>query len=112
MSWRRATPTGPKAAALLDWIDEDRARRDREALRDQGRNEVLRALLLGTLKIRNQLTGEWIGIPSPWTDAEAERWQVTREQFADLCVSPSGLPPESDSGAAALARIQALRTVR
>jgi len=112
MSWRSGADRGLKATALLAWIDEDRARRDREALRDQGRNEVLRALLLGSLKIRNELTGEWIDIPSPWADAEAERWQVTREQFADLCVSPSGLPPGSDSGAAALARIQALRSMR
>lgn len=99
-----------RSDALVAWIDEDQARREREALRAQGRNEVLHALLRGTLQIRNPATGEWIKIPSPWTDADEQQWGMTREQIAQLAVSYEGLPPEDDSAAVALAGLEALRS--
>lgn len=101
---------GSKAAALVAWIDEDQARRQRETLRAQGRNQVLHALLRGTLQIRNP-AGEWIKIPSPWTDADEQRLGMTREQVARCVISYEGLPPEDDSTAVALARLEALRSV-
>lgn len=106
--------TGPRsqAAAIVAWIDENQARRQRETLRAQGRNQVLHALLRGTLQIRNPATGEWIKIPSPWTDTDQQQWGMTREQIAQLAISYEGLPPDDDSTAVALARLEALRSVR
>ncbi len=105
------TAADPRAAAVVAWIDEDRERRAREDLREQGRNQMVRALLKGELKIRDVVTGAWMHIPSPWTDADVERWGVTREQLAEMTISHRGLPPDSDGAAAALARLDALRSL-
>jgi len=105
------TDADPGAAALVAWIDEDRERRTREDLREQGRNQVVHALLKGDLKIRNVVTGAWMHIPSPWTDADVERWGVTREQLAEATIPHRGLPPDSDGATAALARLDALRSL-
>lgn len=104
------TEPRPRAAEIVAWIDENQARRERETLRAQGRNQVLHALLRGTLQVRNPATGEWIKIPSPWTDNDQQQWGMTREQIAQLTISYEGLPPDDDSTAAALARLEALRS--
>lgn len=93
------TEPRPRAAEIVAWIDENQARRERETLRAQGRNQV-----------RNPATGEWIKIPSPWTDNDQQQWGMTREQIAQLTISYEGLPPDDDSTAAALARLEALRS--
>lgn len=76
-----------RSDALVAWIDENQARRERETLRAQGRNQVLHALLRGTLQVRNPATGQWIKVPSPWTDADQQQWGMTREQIAQLAIS-------------------------
>lgn len=101
-----------RSDALVAWIDEAQARRQREKLRAQGRNEVIHALLRGTLQVRNPVTGELVKIPSPWTDTDQQQWGMTREQIAQLAISYEGLPPEDDSATVALARLEALRSVR
>lgn len=98
-----------RAAAIVAWIDEDQARRERETLRAQGRNEILHALLSGTLQIRNP-AGEWLKVPSPWTDDDQQQYGMTREQIASYAISCEGLPPDDDTTAAALAQLEALRS--
>ena len=104
-----AVPADPKARALVSWIGEHEEARAREQLRQQGRAEILRALLLGTLKVRNIVVGDWFHIPSPWTDADAERWGVTRETLADAMAPAGGLPAVEDSPLADLARLNAIK---
>lgn len=104
-----AAPADPKSRALISWIDEHEQARAREKLRQQGRDEVLRALLLGKLKVRNVVTGGWFKIPSPWTDADVERWGVTRETLAETMAPAAGLPPVDDSPIAHLARLNAIK---
>ena len=99
----------PKARALVAWIDDNQERCAREDLREQGRNEVVRALLKGDLKIRNAITGDWFEIPSPWTDADAEHWGITREQLAESTIPMASLPPKEDMALAGIARLEAIR---
>jgi hypothetical protein len=105
------TPGDPKSRALVSWIDGHEEARAREKLRQQGRNEILRALMLGKLKVRNVVTGDWFHISSPWTDADVERWDVTRETLAQTVAPADGLPPADDSLLADLARLDAIRSL-
>lgn len=106
-----AAPADPKSRALISWIDEHEQARAREKLRQQGRDEVLRALLLGKLKVRNVVTGDWFKIPSPWTDADVEQWDFSREQVANSVAPADRLPPTEDSPLAHLAQLNAIQEI-
>jgi hypothetical protein len=98
-----------RAAQVVAWIDEDRARRERNHYREQGRNEVLQALVTGKLQIQNPVTGEWIPVPTPWAEGDPNLFGVTAQQVAEMVVSYHGLPPADDAHGASLDRLQAIR---
>lgn len=59
------------AAGVLDLIDDMNTRRTEERLRDEGRREILLALLRGELSVKHPYTGEMCKI----TATGAPEWQ-------------------------------------
>lgn len=77
-----------RAMTLPGVTADRRAEIEREQLREEGRTQVVRALLRGELQIVHPMTGEACPVSPPWTEGDPRHLGVPLDQIIRMTLAP------------------------